>query len=577
MQKKETDSKNIINLLKSEHFGNPGITTPDAGDPVTETTMVLTLDQLVEYDGNPRKAPNSEYRTLKASYLKTGAGNTLLLVTKRPGEEFYFPAAGGNTRLRVLRELWDELGDERFYRIHCKFIPFRDETRVLVDHLSENVNRGDYIFIDHAKGVIEVYEQMKREHGGTLSYREFIRMVGDLGYSLALGQLSRFQTAVDLYELIPEALDAGMNDHAVRLLRKTQDDLKSFLDSACGVNTVVAEKFGQFWDILLQDLDSPEGVDLDVLVDRIFESLGPIIADRISDLDDGQIVARLKHLWPQWRKDRNLSVSLRQGSVRRREDPDPRRKGPAHHYGDDEMETFAQEKGYSGNTGESSGHGLADGFHESAGSHSPMDERASTTPPVQGNVLSPPDHAAGTTDSLEEMKRNMDRFYQESSGYARLMAESWGFADLFHPIDFGFGYFVDLPEPNHSMDSLPRIAWWLLWDISGIAGQPSPIPMYLDDIFKGTRIAQNYLAVADGRASVKKHELDTLPPDRRKATILRVFKNVVNSAVQRSDDHAGFLILTDSARYDSLTRFLDLQRKAHRIKFSIAEELKGQS
>ena len=182
MAKKDNETGNVVDLLKAGHFGDAGITTPDSGEPVTETMLTLTLDELVEYDRNPRHAPNSEYDTLKASYLKTGADKTLLVVTKRPGEKKYFPAAGGNTRIRLLKELWEETGDERFFRINCKFIPFPGDTRVLVDHLSENDHRADYIFIDRARAVVDLYEQMNSEDVGTLSQRAFIQRLKELGY-----------------------------------------------------------------------------------------------------------------------------------------------------------------------------------------------------------------------------------------------------------------------------------------------------------------------------------------------------------------------------------------------------------
>ena len=72
MAKKDSDKGNVVDLLQVGHFGDPGITTPDAGDPVTETMMVLTLDQLTEYSRNPRKARNAEYEALKASYIVSG-------------------------------------------------------------------------------------------------------------------------------------------------------------------------------------------------------------------------------------------------------------------------------------------------------------------------------------------------------------------------------------------------------------------------------------------------------------------------------------------------------------------------
>ena len=207
MANHKDDGGNVIELLTSGHFGDQGINTPDAGEPVMETMLVLTLDELVEYDRNPRHAPNAEYETLKASYLQTGASKTLLVVTRRPGEQHYFPAAGGNTRLRVLKELWEEFRDEKYYRVNCKFVPFQDDRKILIDHLSENDNRADYIFIDRARTVCEIYDDLDGEQEGTLSQRAFIQQLTELGYpKLSQTQLRRFQYAVKLYRYIPLAV-----------------------------------------------------------------------------------------------------------------------------------------------------------------------------------------------------------------------------------------------------------------------------------------------------------------------------------------------------------------------------------
>ncbi len=296
MAKKENDTDNGVKLLKVGHFGEePEI--PASVDPVMETPLVLTLDQLVEYDRNPRNAPNSEYETLKASYVKTGAANTLLVVTKRPGEEFYFPAAGGNTRLRVLRELWDEFHDERYYRVHCKFIPYENETKIQIAHLNENDNRGDIIFIDRAKVLIRIYEQLKEENGDNLSKRAFIQQIQDQGNSkLSRPQFDRFEYAVELYEYLPQALDAGLHIRAILRLKETHDKLNEFTDLASGGVPEISSEFDRFWNLILEDLDSPDGIDLDVVTQRIFESLAPTAASRFPELDDGQITARLKHL-----------------------------------------------------------------------------------------------------------------------------------------------------------------------------------------------------------------------------------------------------------------------------------------
>ena len=592
MSNKDNDTDNVVELIKQPHFGKQDSGIPASMDPVMETTLVLTLDQLVEYDRNPRNAPNAEYETLRASYIKTGASNTLLVVTKRPGEERYFPAAGGNTRLRILKELWEETGDEKYYRIDCKFIPYRDDTKVLIAHLSENDNRGDYIFIDRAKGIVGIYAQMKKENGGSLSLRAFIKQVEDQGYSkLSLGQLSRFQYAVRLYEHIPQALDGGMHDRAVRRLQEVQDSLKEFMDLASGGIPELAAEFDRFWNLILEDLDNPDGIDFDVVAHRVFEALAPTVARRVPELDDGQIIARLQHLWDQWREDRTLSVSLRQGSASRRDDPYSTRAGSLHRYTEDERETFARDLGDSGGvptggeSGSDTGHPDRQPDQSGDGSLPPggasgLPGHGEHAPDLSEHNLSgrqgqdPPPGGAEHTRAVERKIELYNGINEDTFRYARPLAESCGIGDLIVPIGkVGFGYVIDLPDPKRPMDSFARVCWWLLWDFSGITTDPGSIPQHLEQELKDTRIAGNYAVIAGGRASATRQELDALPPDRRQAKILEIFRNVVNSTVARSHDHCRFLLMMPPSQYRELTAFIEIRRKAHELYESIVEEL----
>ena len=88
-------------------------------------------------------------------------------ITRRPGEAHYIIRNGGNTRLAILRELWSETKDERFFRIPCLFRPWpeRGEIVALTGHLAENELRGGLTFIERALGVEkarEFYEQESR-------------------------------------------------------------------------------------------------------------------------------------------------------------------------------------------------------------------------------------------------------------------------------------------------------------------------------------------------------------------------------------------------------------------------------
>lgn len=580
---KKDDRSNIVELLTQPHFGDPDAQTPDAGEPVMETMLVLTLDELGEYDRNPRRARNEEYDTLKASYLESGASQTLLVVTKRPGEQQYFCAAGGNTRLRVLRELWQATGDEKFYRVNCKFVPYQGETRILVDHLKENDNRADYILIDRARAVCGLFERLDSEQDGSLSQRAFIDRLEKLGYpKLSQSQLRRFQAAVDLYRHIPLALDGGMHIRAVIRLQDTHDDLKSFLDKATGGLSGVSRRLDDHWDLILQELDNPEGIDLDELPGRVFSALASAAAERVPDLSNEEITLRLGRLWKKWRADRSQNVSLRQGTVSRRDDPSSTRPGPSRHYfvGGPENHDWARDQ----SGGEGTGTGVAgdgparadppatapsaerEALFTPGGSRRPVPEMHGI-PPRSPSVPGQPDDIE--TQASLQRTRHIERYRvlaDEAGFHARTFGAGWGLDGLISSLDApdmpgGFGFYIDLPEGR--LQGKEATAWWLLWDFSSITQNLRAFQNMLDQGYLAptSQIAGAYRDVAEGKASIKKLKIDALPEGQRGRALLTAFVHLVETWVPRSQDQVGFLLHIPDEPCESFMRLVRTGRK----------------
>src|SRR5215831_11270405 len=68
------------------------------GDELDGSTMVLPVDAIRTYEKNPRLRENPKYVSIKESVRAQGVTNPLT-VTKRPGDDFYIPFGGGNTRI----------------------------------------------------------------------------------------------------------------------------------------------------------------------------------------------------------------------------------------------------------------------------------------------------------------------------------------------------------------------------------------------------------------------------------------------------------------------------------------------
>lgn len=186
--------------------------------PTTAQPMTLTLDQLRPYDRNPRTQGNPKYDEIKASIRAVGLKQKLT-VTQRPGDDRYMISDGGNTRLAILKELYEETGDERFYHQDCHFIPWQGEINVLAGHLAENDNRGQLSWIERARGIYEAKRMIEEEVEETVSQRELTRRLRDLGYTIGQSHISRMLYTIEHFlPTLPLTLDSGMGKGQIERL-----------------------------------------------------------------------------------------------------------------------------------------------------------------------------------------------------------------------------------------------------------------------------------------------------------------------------------------------------------------------
>ncbi|CAJ2758320.1 ParB domain-containing protein nuclease [Burkholderia pseudomallei] len=206
--------------LLAEGFERSGPVAAALTDPIADTPMVVTLDQLRPYEHNPRVTRNPRYDDLKASIRERGL-DAPPAITRRPGETHYIIRNGGNTRLAILNELWTETHDERFFRIPCLFRPWspRGEIIALTGHLAENELHGALTFIERALAVEKARELYEQESGTPLSQSELARRLTGDGYPTPQPHISRMQEAVrHLLPAIPTLLYGGLGRPQVERL-----------------------------------------------------------------------------------------------------------------------------------------------------------------------------------------------------------------------------------------------------------------------------------------------------------------------------------------------------------------------
>ena len=206
--------------LMATPFERSGPTATAITDPIADTPMVVTLDELRPYDLNPRVTRNPLYEDIKAS-IRTRGLDAPPSISRRPGESHYIVRSGGNTRLSVLRELWAETKDERFFRIPCLFRPWsaRGEIVALTGHLAENELHGGLTFIERALAVEKARELYEQESGQALTQSELARRLTADGYPITQPHISRMQDAVRyLLPAIPSILYAGLGKPQIERL-----------------------------------------------------------------------------------------------------------------------------------------------------------------------------------------------------------------------------------------------------------------------------------------------------------------------------------------------------------------------
>lgn len=267
--------------LMQPAFEHKAPTAERLSDPLVDTPMLLSLDEVLPYDSNPRTTRNPKYDEIKESIRQRGL-DTPPPVTRKPGEEKFRIRNGGNTRLAILNELYRETGDEKYYRFHCLFRPWdevRGEIISLTGHLAENDLQGQLKFIERAIGVDKAKTLYEAELGEPISQRELARRLATDGYPVSQPHISRMQDALRyLLPAVPGLLYSGLGFERVTKLLGLR---KSAL--ACWEQKYKAQGPALEFDTIYQDVlalfegDADEFLFSsfqDELIDQLRETLG---------------------------------------------------------------------------------------------------------------------------------------------------------------------------------------------------------------------------------------------------------------------------------------------------------------
>ena len=206
-------------------------TPPDDKTLVGRNAVIsINLDDIHEFALNPRRTDNPLFAEIKASIATIGLQQPLK-VTRRPGEAGYTLYDGGNTRLRALKQLWQETHDEKFFYQRCHFVPYVSDADILLHHMVENEVRGEMTLLDKSLAVWRLKSLYEQAQGKSLSVRELVDLLGQQGWTIKRSMASVFVfTAQHLADRLPQALAAGMGRARIEEIRKTFHAIRKYVD-----------------------------------------------------------------------------------------------------------------------------------------------------------------------------------------------------------------------------------------------------------------------------------------------------------------------------------------------------------
>ena len=206
-------------------------TPPDDKTLVGRNAVIsINLDDIHEFALNPRRADNPLFAEIKASIATIGLQQPLK-VTRRPGEAGYTLYDGGNTRLRALKQLWQETHDEKFFYQRCHFVPYVSDADILLHHMVENEVRGEMTLLDKSLAVWRLKSLYEQGQDKSLSVRELVDLLGQQGWTIKRSMASVFVfTAQHLADRLPQALAAGMGKPRIEEIRKTFHAIRKYVD-----------------------------------------------------------------------------------------------------------------------------------------------------------------------------------------------------------------------------------------------------------------------------------------------------------------------------------------------------------
>lgn len=263
--------------------------------PTVEGTVIKKIDvrEIDEYAFNPRRIKNNNFEEIKQSIKDIGL-QQMFTVSINPKTNRYTITKGGNTRLKVFKELWNDTGNEDYLYIPCVVEEWDEETnktKVVISHLIENEARGELFLVDKAKALLDLELEFRAKIDGkkspqtlrTFDHKKtklFLEYLKDNGYSVGETSLLIFRfTATKLAGNLDYYLEQGLGSPNIIKIRSVYNNAKKI----CVKNKKSEEDFEAKFKVALKKYNrkKEESFNFDTLLNIIASELYVLTAASI--------------------------------------------------------------------------------------------------------------------------------------------------------------------------------------------------------------------------------------------------------------------------------------------------------
>lgn len=257
----------------------------DPNSEVDGSFSLLPIEQIEPYKYNPRTTENPRYAEIKESIRVDGISN-ILTVTRRNASEKYTTYGGGNTRLRIAKELYAE-GDQRFKRLRVIIKTWPGDAQVIAAQLSENELRGDISFWEKAQAVDRFKREFEAESGTLLSSGKLRDELKKRGLSYSAPTLRTFAFAVEHLHSLGPWLESRSTAQVLRPALLPLFDIGKLLGETQATQEMLQATSQIHADVLLnaetsnRDLLPEERTPVQIEVDELVDDWRKAVADAL--------------------------------------------------------------------------------------------------------------------------------------------------------------------------------------------------------------------------------------------------------------------------------------------------------